>query len=244
VKLLRALQEGEVDPVGAKMPVKVNIRLISATNKDLLKLAQSGHFREDLYYRLNVFPINMPPLRDRMEDVPALVEHFIQRFSIEEGKKIAGIEQKALDVLAQYQWPGNVRQLENTVFRAVVLCENEKLVFNDFPQIAGALGLEQAEPDRSTPSVNTDGSVSLGAGSASVTNIASANGSHEPEAGAINAVDTSGHLRPLEEIEGEMIQLAIETYSGHMSEVARRLGIGRSTLYRKVKELGLDKRAS
>ncbi len=245
VKLLRALQEGEVDPVGAKMPVKVNIRLISATNKDLLKRAQSGHFREDLYYRLNVFPIHMPPLRNRMADVPALVEHFIQRFSIEEGKKIAGIEQNALELLAQYQWPGNVRQLENTVFRGVVLCETEKLSFNDFPQIAGALGIEQSVPDQVASRMDTDNSVRLaGAAGSSVTEIASANGSHESDSGAISAIDTSGHLRPLEEIEGEMIQLAIETYSGHMSEVARRLGIGRSTLYRKVKELGLDKRAS
>jgi len=127
VKLLRAIQEGEVDPVGARRPVKVNIRLISATNRNMIEMVKAGQFREDLYYRLNVFPIMVPPLRDRVEDIPALVEHFITRFSAEEGRKVRGIDEAALSMLMTYGWPGNVRQLENTVFRAIVLCEGDIL---------------------------------------------------------------------------------------------------------------------
>ena len=221
VKLLRALQEGEVDPIGAKKPVKVDVRLISATNKDLLQLAQSGEFREDLYYRLNVFPINVPPLRERLQDIAPLVDHFLQRFAVEEGKAISGIDSDALNILVSHGWPGNVRQLENTLFRAVVLADNDRLSINDFPQITSQLGVDPGVSDveNGTPSA------AMGL----------------PTEGSIRALDPTGHMRTLEAIEGEMIQLAIDTYSGHMSEVARRLGIGRSTLYRKVRELGLER---
>ena len=136
VKLLRAIQEGEIDPVGARKPVKVNIRLVSATNRNMIEMVKAGQFREDLYYRLNVFPIMVPPLRDRKEDIPALVDHFITRFAAEEGRKVRGIAPDALALLRAYAWPGNVRQLENTVFRAIVLCEGDTLEIEDFPQIA------------------------------------------------------------------------------------------------------------
>ena len=136
MKLLRALQQGEIDPVGAKHPVKVDFRLISATNQNLISLVQEGRFREDLYYRLNVFPIWVPPLRERLEDVPELVRHFIARFAAEEGKRIDGIDAEALAMLQRYTWPGNIRQLENAVFRAVVLADQPMLTVNEFPQIA------------------------------------------------------------------------------------------------------------
>jgi len=231
VKLLRVLQEGEVDPVGAKKPVKIDVRLISATNKDLLTLAQNEEFREDLYYRLNVFPIQVPPLRERMDDLEPLVHHFLQRLAIEEDKTISGIDADALQMLMSFSWPGNVRQLENTMFRAVVLSDGEMLTSTDFPQIATQLGIQQPAPENRTPT-------SFGNGSAQGASLLQA---REEIEGAIHAMNASGHLKTLEEVEGEMIQLAIETYSGHMSEVARRLGIGRSTLYRKVRDLGLDR---
>src|SRR3990170_2662565 len=123
VKLLRALQDGEIDPVGSKHKVKVDLRLISATNQNLIALVNDGRFREDLYYRLNVFPIWVPPLRERLEDVPELVRHFIARFAAEEGKRIDGIDADASAMLKRYTWPGNIRQLENAVFRAVVLAD-------------------------------------------------------------------------------------------------------------------------
>ena len=220
VKLLRAIQEGEVDPVGGMKPVKVDIRLISATNRNLQQLVAEGTFREDLYYRLNVFPLNLPPLRDRREDIPELISYFIRKFSAEEGKPVRGIEASALDMLAGYRWPGNVRQLENCVYRAVVLSDRELLTLHDFPQIVGLPGFGGAEPAMET----IDGEGLHGAGAP----------------GAFSPFDSEGHLRTLADVEGDMIKLAIRKYANHMSEIARRLGIGRSTLYRKVRDLGLD----
>ncbi len=116
VKLLRAIQEGEIDPVGARRPQKVDIRLISATNQNLIELVKRGKFREDLYYRLNVFPITVPALRNRREDIPDLARMFLARFAAEEGKPIRGMSSEAAALLQRYDWPGNVRQLENAMF--------------------------------------------------------------------------------------------------------------------------------
>ncbi|MBU6299279.1 MAG: sigma-54-dependent Fis family transcriptional regulator [Alphaproteobacteria bacterium] len=227
VKLLRALQEGEVDPVGSKRPVKVDVRIISATNRDLSELTREGRFREDLFYRLNVFPIFVPPLRERSDDIPALARHFITRFAAEEHKPVAGMTPEAADLLERFSWPGNVRQLENTIFRAVVLCDSSLLDVCDFPQIAAAMGVE-AKAHRAV--------ISAGAPAADM--FAPALPASSPY--LLSAVDAAGHMRKLEEMESEIIRLAISRYEGHMSEVARRLGIGRSTLYRKLKEFGLE----
>ena len=231
VKLLRALQEGEIDPVGAKRPVKVDVRIISATNRDLNELTREGRFREDLYYRLNVFPVFIPPVRERREDVPALAQYFVARFAAEENKQVVGFTAEALELLDSYSWPGNVRQLENTIFRAVVLCDGDSLDVVDFPQIASAMGVTPRE--RKT--------LDAGAPSASA---APSRGAAPPSRAAspytISAADAAGQMRTLEEIETELIRMAIGRYDGRMSEVARRLGIGRSTLYRKLKELGME----
>src|SRR5204863_9534316 len=136
VKLLRATQEGQVDPVGAKKPVKVDVRIISATNRNLIADVKSGRFREDLFYRLHVFPITVPPLRERPEDIPDLVRHFLVRFAAEEGKRIRAVSADALALLNAHPWPGNVRQLENAVFRAVVLAEGDEIGAAEFPQLA------------------------------------------------------------------------------------------------------------
>src|SRR6478735_4091444 len=136
VKLLRAIQEGEVDPVGGKKSVRVDIRLISATNKSLLEQVKRGEFREDLYYRLNVFPITLPPLRQRREDIADLARGFLARFAAEEGRKLSGLTREAAALISSYDWPGNVRQLENAVFRAVVLADGDELDVTEFPQIA------------------------------------------------------------------------------------------------------------
>ncbi|MBL4618342.1 MAG: sigma-54-dependent Fis family transcriptional regulator [Robiginitomaculum sp.] len=227
VKLLRALQEGEIDPVGAKRSIKVNVRIISATNRDLTEDVANGKFREDLFYRLNVFPLEVPPLRDRMEDLPELTRHFIGRFNAQEGTHISGVTAKTMGLLKRFDWPGNVRQLENAVFRAVVLCEGNELEAEDFPHISGitrqisansdeeALVVAQQAPEAS------EGPVAINDDPVHITN-------------------TAGHIRALEEIERDLIEFAINAYAGHMSEIARRLGIGRSTLYRKVKEHDLD----
>ncbi len=229
VKLLRALQEGEIDPVGAKKAVKVNVRVISATNRDLTSEVKAGNFREDLFYRLNVFPVELPPLSDRMEDLPALVAHFISRFNAQEGTQIMGASAQAMAFLKAFDWPGNVRQLENTIFRAVVLCESNELCPEDFPHISDISPdiIEQAEEAPLVIDTHDNGTATT-----------HGNDVESP----IQIVTGEGHVRALEEIERDLIEFAIGTYAGHMSEIARRLGIGRSTLYRKVREHDLEVR--
>ncbi|WP_339741775.1 sigma-54 dependent transcriptional regulator [uncultured Maricaulis sp.] len=224
VKLLRALQEGEVDPVGSKRPVKVNTRIISATNRDLTERVAAGAFREDLFYRLNVFPIEVPSLRSRRDDVPALVRHFIGRFNAQEGKAIVDAAPETHAMLSSFDWPGNVRQLENAVFRAVILADGDYLTPADFPQISGLI------PDIQSRAPS--------AGEISPAAVELIAGAGEPA--PVEIMDEGGNLRSLEDIERDLIEFAIETYAGRMSEVARRLGVGRSTLYRKVREYDLD----
>src|SRR6201996_3924012 len=136
VKLLRALQEGAVEAVGGRKPVKVDVRIVSATNRKLLDHVKSGQFREDLFYRLHVLPLTIPPLRARREDIPHLLRHFLARFSAEENRPITGISGEAMALLSQLEWPGNIRQLENAVYRAVVMSETDQLGTADFPQAA------------------------------------------------------------------------------------------------------------
>ena len=231
VKLLRAVQDGEVDPVGGKSTVKVDIRLISATHRDLLQQVKDGKFREDLFYRLNVYPIVVPPLRDRRADIPYLVRHFMARVSAGKGSapRINAISESALAMLQAYDWPGNIRQLENAVFRASVLCDGDMLTEEEFPQIRaqveGSIDLDRHETELIAATAGSEAAVSPTAAKSF---------------GILKALDDRGNVRPLADIELEMIKLAIEHYHGQMSEVARRLGIGRSTLYRKLKEYGID----
>lgn len=215
VKLLRVLQSGEIQPIGARHAREVDVRVIAATNKKLLEEVEAGRFREDLYYRLNVVQVTIPPLRERLGDVPALARHLLARIAQQPGLRPLGITDDALALLVQYDWPGNVRQLQNALFRAAVLCEGAALTRADFPQIA-ALG------DRRTGVIGS-GSVS---------------------GGGVTLFRPDGNLRPLEDIEADVIRLAIGHYRGRMTEVARRLGIGRSTLYRKLGELGIDNAAA
>ena len=222
VKLLRALQESEIDAIGSKRSIKVDVRIVSATNRDLSLAVKEGRFREDLFYRLNVFPIEAPSLRERREDVPALVDCFVRRFNVEEGKSVVGASPETLGFLTAFEWPGNVRQLENAVYRAIVLADAPYLQPHDFPAISG---VSAPPPEAQASSFAPPPTLDLAAVS--------------PDA-PVRILDGRGHLRTLEEIERDLIQLAIEVYAGHMSEVARRLGIGRSTLYRKVREQGLD----
>jgi DNA-binding NtrC family response regulator len=133
VKLLRAIQEREIRRVGDTRDVKVDVRLIAASNRDLVKAVADGVLREDLYYRLNVIPIHLPPLRDRTDDIPLLVAHFIGRIATDVGKTIAGISPEALAVLERYHWPGNIRELENVIERAIVLGSGEQITAESLP---------------------------------------------------------------------------------------------------------------
>src|ERR1700761_5379864 len=233
VKLLRALQEGAVEAVGGRKPVKVDVRIISATNRKLLDRVKSGHFREDLFYRLHVLPLTIPPLRARREDIPHLLRHFLARFGAEENRTITG---KAMAHLAQLDWPGNIRQLENAVYRAVVMSDGEQLGLADFPLVQAQAPVAPDEPlIVSSPAIQ-----------ASAPTIS---GNEIPIAplsvnGALSMLSASGEVRPLEEMENEIIRFAISHYRGQMSEVARRLKIGRSTLYRKIDEAAASNRSA
>lgn len=200
VKLLRAVQEGEVDPVGAVRTVTSDFRLITATNRDLAAEVANGRFREDLYYRISVFPLILPPLRERRADIMPLAELFAAGFSKAEGKQITGFTEDAQARLLAASWPGNVRQLENMVYRAVVLAEHDMLTARDFHHLIAPAqaGMQQKTQ---TPYLGDD-----------------------------------GHVRPLADIEADALEFALRRYDGHMSEAAKRLGIGRSTLYRKTQD--------
>ena len=212
-KLMQVLETGEVLPIGARHPREVDVRVIAASNTRLLDEVEAGRFREDLYYRLNVVQVTIPPLRERTGDIPALARHLLARIAEQPGLRPLGITDSALALLVQYDWPGNVRQLQNALFRAAVLCEDTALTDEDFPQIA-ALGVRQRAP----------AAAPIGGG-------------------GVTLFRPDGNLRALDEIEADVIRLAIGHYRGRMTEVARRLGIGRSTLYRKLGELGIDNAA-
>jgi DNA-binding NtrC family response regulator len=234
VKLLRALQEGAVEAVGARKPVKVDVRIISATNRKLLDRVKNGQFREDLFYRLHVLPVTLPPLRMRREDIPHLLRHFLARFCAEENRPITGISGEAMVQLSQLEWPGNIRQLENAVYRAVVMSDSDQLGLADFPQAAAQLPpLSEAQRQYGEPLVFEPASRSGGPATISGNEIPIVPLS---SIGTLPMLTNAGEIRPLEEMESEIIRFAISHYRGQMSEVARRLRIGRSTLYRKLDE--------
>jgi DNA-binding NtrC family response regulator len=243
VKLLRAIQEGEVEPVGGRKAIKVDVRIVSATNRDLIADVKAGRFREDLFYRLHVFPITVPPLRERPADIPALVRHFLARFAAEEGKRIRLMTPEALRMLAAFHWPGNIRQLENTLFRAVVLAEGDTIGLAEFPQVSAQVTTSPdlgGTPNHSGEPLVPDFDQPLPDPFADHPAAAAAAMAPTAVADALPLLDGSGEVRPLEELEAELIRYAITHYRGQMSEVARRLQIGRSTLYRKLEALGLN----
>lgn len=224
-KLLRILQTGEILPFGARRPVKTHVRLMSTARSHLINRVKSGHFREDLFYSLNVSPMTLPPLRSRREDIPHLIDMFMMRFAAEEGKRLRGVSTSAMALLVRYDWPGNVRQLENVLFRAVVLAETDELTVAEFPQIAARVeGFDVYIP----PIL----------GSARLPPFVPPAVNKDPQ--AIHLLDNHGDMRTLADIEAEALRFAFHNYQAHMSLMARQLGIGRSTLYRKLRELGIS----
>lgn len=281
VKLLRAVQTGEIETVGARQVHKVDIRLISATNKDLIEEVKAGRFREDLYYRLNVFPIHVPALRNRKEDIPELVRHFVRRYAhLSNRPGGVAIDAATLALLTAHDWPGNIRELENAVHRAVVLCDSGSLTVELFPQIAAQMPDYVLDPGSGQTGSGIEEFLSaepqsgFGVGSGTIEaeevskspehnpliEMANAMAARSPnnqadrfrtdavsvadhpvdQGNALQAVAPDGEIRPLSEIEEELIRFALSFYKGQMSEVARRLGIGRSTLYRKLKDYAID----
>ena len=247
VKLLRALQEGEVEPVGSRKTVKVDVRIVSATNRDLIADVKAGRFREDLYYRLCVFPITIPPLRKRPEDIPELVRHFLTRIAAEQGKRLRALDGATMAQLAAFRWPGNVRQLENAIFRAVVLADGDSVGMAEFPQVTADPAVapmdHQLEPMiEAAPDMAPD--MPAGPPLSISDRMARLKHGVTMVAPSLPLTDSHNDVRPLEDIERDAIRFAIAHYRGQMSEVARKLKIGRSTLYRKLEGLGLEEEAA
>lgn len=213
IRLVRLLTQNEISPLGATHSYRIDVRILSASNGSLADKLANGQFREDLYHRLNVVQLTIPPLRERTSDIPALARHFLRRMASQPGLRSLGITNEALNMLRGYNWPGNVRQLQSTLFRAAVLCERDALTTEAFPRISAAVGMPRR--GRSGDAGTNDG---IG----------------------VTLYENDGNMRPLEEIEADVIRLAIGHYRGRMTEVARRLGIGRSTLYRKLADLGIS----
>ncbi len=207
--LAEALTSGIVRPVGAKHGFRVDVRLLAASNLPLADLVEAGHFDSDLFTAVSATRIVLPPLRERQGDISGLTRHFLARIGDQPGLRALSISDAALSLLSAYDWPGNVRQLQAVLFRAAVFCDNETLTVESFPQLSELLG----ECDTVLDPLHEGVGVML--------------------------YTQDGNLRPLEEIEADVIRLAIGHYRGRMTEVARRLGIGRSTLYRKLGDLGI-----
>ncbi|MBO0758831.1 MAG: sigma-54-dependent Fis family transcriptional regulator, partial [Bradyrhizobiaceae bacterium] len=230
-------------------PVKVDVRLISATHRTLVSDPKAGRFCENLFCRLNLFSIAVPPLRDRRKDIPDLVRHFLGRFAAEEGKRVPTVGTAALNLLVNYHWPGNIRQLENAVFRAVALTDGTEIGVGEFPQIAAQMsGASANEPNAHQNLVSVAPSTAPHAEARPLTCGLAAElaGSGEKSNGfairTLPLLDAGGQLRSLEDIEAEVIRFAIAHCRGQMSDVARKLRIGRSTLYRKLDSLDLNGR--
>jgi DNA-binding NtrC family response regulator len=222
-----------------------SVRLICSSSGNLIEQVKKGKFREDLYFRVNVFPIWLPPLRDRIEDIPALSQHFLSQVIAEQGKPIDEIDGPAIALLQAYVWPGNVRQLENTIFRAVALADGERLTTREFPQITSQVsGFQASAPPAAAVfpmHQRFEGPAMIG-GNLPATRAITLTSFPNSAMVGIPALTEDGEIRRLDEIEADLIRLALGHYRGHITEVARRLGIGRSTLYRKMREFGLSTR--
>ena len=214
VKLLRALQESEFERVGGIKTIHVDVRLVAATNRDLKQLIAEGRFREDLYYRLAVVPIALPPLRDRREDIPPLVAHFIEKYDQRLGKRVEGIEPEALELLMGYAWPGNIRELENLMERSVLFADGPTILASALPDALRERGVHAPTP--------TLGVAQLGG---------------LPSPGGASMKEIVRHAQA--ELEKELIVHALEETGGNVTRAAKRLQISRKSLQVKMKELGL-----
>ena len=213
VKLLRVLQQKEVEPVGASKTVSVNIRIISATNRDLEAEVKSGRFREDLYFRLNVLQLELPPLRNRRADIPDLVHHFIERVCARTDLPYKPPSEEFLQTLKLKDWPGNVRELENTINRALVMCEGAKLTPHDLISSNGQ-AINVPRPQNSAAPVDK---------LSALENI------------SLFTADTPPSIKTMAFIEQEAMAKALQYYNGNVTQCAKALGIAKSTFYKKMK---------
>ena len=222
VKLLRVLQEREFERVGDTQTIRVDTRVVAASNRDLLEESAEGRFREDLYYRLNVVPIYLPPLRERREDIPALVSHFLTSYNEENDRYVVHIDPRAIEALQDYDWPGNVRELQNYVERAVVMATGDELAYDLLP------GRVRGEVSATGPTFRKFDFESL------ATELV--------REGLSTADDKSEdlHARVVDRVEKEVIAQVLHQCDGVQIKAAQRLGINRNTLHKKIKDYGLD----
>jgi len=224
-RLLRVLQQGEYTTVGGRTPIKTDVRIIAATNRDLRQLISQGLFREDLYYRLNVVPLRLPPLRERVEDIPDLVRHFLRKAE-DEGLPHKTLDNEALDLLRRHRWPGNVRELENLIRRLAVLQSGDAIS-------AASVSAELKEPAKTFAADSGEGPQSL---SASVeqylTQYFLAQGDRLPPPGVYDRI--------VQEVERPLISICLAATRGNQIRAAQLLGLNRNTLRKKIRDLGLE----
>jgi two-component system, NtrC family, response regulator AtoC len=229
VKLLRVLQESEFERVGGIKTIKVDVRLLTATNRDLAAEIASGGFRDDLFYRLNVVPIHLPALRERRQDIPLLVDHFIARFNERLKKQITGADPEAVERLVAHNWPGNIRELENVIERTILFCEGPRIQLEDLPREFGGGTVSSSQPD-------------LVAAAAAVPAPASPVPSAAPPVGEeVGSLKEAVRVET-ERVERDLIQRALDETGGNVTQAARKLQISRKSLQTKMKELGLRDR--
>jgi DNA-binding NtrC family response regulator len=222
VKLLRVLQEREFERVGDTQTIRVDTRVVAASNRDLAEESAEGRFREDLYYRLNVVPIWLPPLRQRREDIPALVTHFLNAYNEENDRYVVHIEPRAMEALQDYAWPGNVRELQNYIERAVVMATGDELTFELLPPVV-----------RGEPSAPRGAFRRMDFESLAVQLVEEGLSKADDEA-------TDLHSRIVDRVEREVIAQVLGKCEGVQIKAAQRLGINRNTLHKKIKDYGLD----
>lgn len=224
-RLLRVLQQGEYTSVGGRTPIKTDVRIIAATNRDLRQLIAQGLFREDLYYRLNVVPLRLPPLRERIEDIPDLVRHFLRKAQ-DEGLPNKTLDNEALEMLRRHRWPGNVRELENLIRRLAVLQAGDTIS-------AASVSTELKEPARSLAADAGEGPVSLAQSvEQHLTQYFQAHGDRLPPAGVYDRI--------VQEVERPLISICLAATRGNQIRAAQLLGLNRNTLRKKIRDLGLD----
>ena len=215
VKLLRALQQREVEPVGEGKSIPVNVRVVAATNRHPLEEVRKGHFREDLYYRLNVYPIHLPPLRERRQDIMPLCQHFLSYYAALEGKDISGLSEDAMIWMTTHAWYGNVRELENTMYRAVLLCDVGRLMLE---HVLAGVPVTAASPMPSRVG--------------NVVVMPTLEREQSASSVSIALFDHVGRFKTLEEIRQEVIAASLAFHHGNVVQAAKALDVGKSTLYR------------
>ncbi|MDP3072412.1 MAG: sigma-54 dependent transcriptional regulator [Opitutaceae bacterium] len=220
-KLLRVLQEREFERVGGSRTIKVNVRIIATSNRDLLANVAKGEFRQDLYYRLNVFPVHVPSLRERIDDVPLLADHFLKRFARKHGVKVTGFSDSARASLLSYRWPGNVRELQNTVERAVILSESGRAVTAAALGLSGETGAGESVPPWESEVLDVPAGAVAGDGAGQGPQV---------------FTDDAGQVLRLDALEKQAIRVALRQTAGNRTQAATALGISIRTLRNKLQE--------